>query len=117
MSENNEFPNADDYEVRKLVNLLILMMLKNEHDEFSIKPRDGKLQVLADFDELEPLDSDLLTGLVDRLKFMADLDTEIEDSEQSGQMELSIIDFGAVCCRVTTVPSEIGEGVVVSIER
>ncbi len=106
------YEHADNPAVRKLLNMLLLLMLTDEHDELSIRPIDGEARVLMDLDELTAPPRELLPGIVDRLKIMAMLDPDEDSVEQTGRFELEL-EAGIIRARVQTIPSPEGEGVLV----
>ncbi|MCB0325109.1 MAG: hypothetical protein KDD69_16105 [Bdellovibrionales bacterium] len=115
MYDDDGLEHAEEPAIRKLLHLLLLLMIKNEYGELGIKPIEGKLQVTVDFDDLVAPEPSMLAGIVDRLKVMAGLEPEITYREQSGRFDLSVND-SVVWLRVTTLPSDDGEGVLVTRE-
>lgn len=110
--EDDDMGHAEEPAICEALNTLLLQLIRDEYNELAIRPVDGELRVNADFEDLHPPEHYQLVGMVDRLKIMADLDLATEEVEQSGRIELNI--RGAVIClRVTTLPSDEGEGVLI----
>lgn len=117
-SIDDELAAADSAPVRKLLNMVLLLAIKDHASDIHFEPfeTDFKIRVKADgvLFEMVPPPRHLALALVTRIKVMANLDIAERRLPQDGRIELSVGGH-PVDLRVAVCPTMFGESVVIRI--
>ncbi len=110
--------NDDDAPVIKLINGILQEAIKTRASDIHIEPYENRLAVRFRIDgalrDMLSLSSRLSSTLVSRVKVMAQLDIAKKRTPQDGRFSLNLGER-AVDVRVSTLPSQYGERVVMRI--
>lgn len=105
-------------EVREILNMLLLLCIKDEALELHIEPLEEKITMISRGSRTEFVSPSqrVFWGIIGRLRIMAGLPTDI-GRPQSGTFKLSIGEEGSHQFSVRTVPVLGGEDILVSIYK
>jgi type IV pilus assembly protein PilB len=110
--------SADDAPVIKLVNQIVAQAVEQGASDVHLEPEGGEMRVRFRIDgvliETTSIPRRMLSGVVSRVKIMADLDIAERRVPQDGRVGLTI-DGHQVDLRVVTLPSVHGESIVMRI--
>jgi type IV pilus assembly protein PilB len=110
--------SADDQPVIKLVNQVIAQAVEQGASDIHLEPEDHQLRVRFRIDgvliETTQIPKRMVSGVVSRVKIMADLDIAERRVPQDGRVSLTI-DGHQIDLRVVTLPSVHGESIVMRI--
>jgi len=110
--------SADDAPVIKLVNQVIAQAVEQGASDIHFEPDDRELRVRFRIDgvlvETTQIPRRMVSGVVSRVKIMADLDIAERRVPQDGRVGLTI-DGHQIDLRVVTLPSVHGESIVMRI--
>ena len=109
---------ADAAPVRKLLNLVLLMAIKENASDIHLEPFENefKIRMKADgvLQEMVPPPKHLSFAITTRIKVMANLDIAERRLPQDGRIELSVSGH-PVDLRVSVLPTLFGESVVMRV--
>ena len=109
---------ADSAPVRKLLNLVLLMAIKENASDIHLEPFESefKIRMKADgvLQEMVPPPKHLSFAITTRIKVMANLDIAERRLPQDGRIELSVSGH-PVDLRVSVLPTLFGESVVMRV--
>ncbi|MGB0656040.1 MAG: GspE/PulE family protein [Pirellulales bacterium] len=109
---------ADSAPVRKLLNLVLLMAIKENASDIHLEPFESefKIRMKADgvLQEMVPPPKHLSFAITTRIKVMANLDIAERRMPQDGRIELSVSGH-PVDLRVSVLPTLFGESVVMRV--
>jgi type IV pilus assembly protein PilB len=109
---------ADAAPVRKLLNLVLLMAIKENASDIHLEPfeTEFKIRMKADgvLQEMVPPPKHLSFAITTRIKVMANLDIAERRLPQDGRIELSVAGH-PVDLRVSVLPTLFGESVVMRV--
>ena len=109
---------ADAAPVRKLLNLVLLMAIKENASDIHLEPFESefKIRMKADgvLQEMVPPPKHLSFAITTRIKVMANLDIAERRMPQDGRIELSVSGH-PVDLRVSVLPTLFGESVVMRV--
>ena len=109
---------ADSAPVRKLLNLVLLMAIKENASDIHLEPFESefKIRMKADgvLQEMVPPPKHLSFAITTRIKVMANLDIAERRMLQDGRIELSVSGH-PVDLRVSVLPTLFGESVVMRV--
>jgi len=109
---------ADSAPVRKLLNLVLLMAIKENASDIHLEPfeTEFKIRMKADgvLQEMVPPPKHLSFAITTRIKVMANLDIAERRMPQDGRIELSVSGH-PVDLRVSVLPTLFGESVVMRV--
>ena len=109
---------ADAAPVRKLLNLVLLMAIKENASDIHLEPFESefKIRMKADgvLQEMVPPPKHLSFAITTRIKVMANLDIAERRLPQDGRIELSVAGH-PVDLRVSVLPTLFGESVVMRV--
>ena len=109
---------ADSAPVRKLLNLVLLMAIKENASDIHLEPFESefKIRMKADgvLQEMVPPPKHLSFAITTRIKVMANLDIAERRMPQDGRIELSVSGH-PVDPRVSVLPTLFGESVVMRV--
>ena len=109
---------ADSAPVRKLLNMVLLMAIKDRASDLHFEPfeHEFKIRIRADgvLYEMVPPPRHLAFAITTRIKVMADLDIAERRMPQDGRIRLSVGGH-PVDLRVSVLPTMFGESVVMRI--
>ena len=109
---------ADAAPVRKLLNLVLLMAIKENASDIHLEPFESefKIRMKADgvLQEMVPPPKHLSFAITTRIKVMANLDIAERRLPQDGRIELSVSGH-PVDLRVSVLPTLFGESVVMRV--
>ncbi|MDO4628802.1 MAG: ATPase, T2SS/T4P/T4SS family, partial [Planctomycetia bacterium] len=109
---------ADSAPVRKLINMVILMAIRDRASDIHLEPFENefKIRIRADGQlyELVPPPKHLAFAITTRIKVMANLDIAERRLPQDGRIELSVGGH-PVDLRVSVLPTLFGESVVMRV--
>lgn len=104
--------------VRKLVNMILLMGIKDQASDIHFEPFEDEYKVRMRCDgvlyDLVPPPRHLATAISSRIKVMANLDIAERRLPQDGRIELNI-GGSTVDMRVSVLPTMFGESVVIRV--
>jgi type IV pilus assembly protein PilB len=104
--------------VRKLINMLLLMAIKDQASDIHFEPFEDEYKVRMRCDgvlyEMIPPPRHLANAMSSRIKVMANLDIAERRMPQDGRIELSI-GGNPVDMRVSILPTMFGESVVIRV--
>jgi len=110
--------SADDAPVIKLVNSIVAQAVEDGASDIHFEPAGRDMRVRFRIDGiLSPtaaIPRRMVSGVVSRIKIMGDLDIAERRLPQDGRMSLTV-EGRALDIRVVTMPSVLGEGVVMRI--
>ena len=109
---------ADSEPVRKLLNMVLLMAIKDHASDLHFEPFEDEFRIRIKADgvlfEMVPPPRHMAAALVTRIKVMANLDIAERRLPQDGRIELTIFGF-PVDLRVSVLPTMFGESVVMRV--
>jgi type IV pilus assembly protein PilB len=109
---------ADDAPVVKLVNSIIAQAVEDGASDVHFEPQGKEMRVRFRVDgvlqERTSIPRRMVPGTVSRVKIMADLDIAEKRLPQDGRVSLTV-EGHAVDCRIVTMPSVEGEGIVMRL--
>ena len=109
---------ADSEPVRKLLNMVLLMAIKDHASDLHFEPFEDEFRIRIKADgvlfEMVPPPRHMAAALVTRIKVMANLDIAERRMPQDGRIELTIFGF-PVDLRVSVLPTMFGESVVMRV--
>ncbi|MDX1965398.1 MAG: ATPase, T2SS/T4P/T4SS family [Pirellulales bacterium] len=109
---------ADSEPVRKLLNMVLLMAIKDHASDLHFEPFEDEFRIRIKADgvlfEMVPPPRHMAAALVTRIKVMANLDIAERRLPQDGRIELSIGGY-PVDLRVAVLPTMFGESVVMRV--
>ena len=110
--------SAEDAPVIKLVNSLIAQAVEEGASDIHMEPdgRDMRVRFRIDgvLSESTTIPRRMVAGVVSRVKIMGDIDIAEKRVPQDGRVSL-VVDGNPVDIRVVTMPSVLGEGVVMRL--
>ncbi|MEM1061256.1 MAG: ATPase, T2SS/T4P/T4SS family [Planctomycetota bacterium] len=109
---------ADASPIRKLVNMIVLLAIKDKASDIHFEPFEDEFKVRVKADgmlyEMVPPPRHLANAVVSRIKIMSDLDIAERRLPQDGRIELHV-GGNRVDLRVSTMPTLFGESVVMRV--
>jgi type IV pilus assembly protein PilB len=109
---------ADSEPVRKLLNMVLLMAIKDHASDLHFEPFEDEFRIRIKADgvlyEMVPPPRHMAAALVTRIKVMSNLDIAERRMPQDGRIELTIGGF-PVDLRVSVLPTMFGESVVMRV--
>ena len=109
---------ADSAPVRKLLNLVLLMAIKENASDIHLEPFESEFKIRMKSDgvlqEMVPPPKHLSFAITTRIKVMANLDIAERRMPQDGRIELSVSGH-PVDLRVSVLPTLFGESVVMRV--
>lgn len=109
---------ADSAPVRKLLNMVILLAIKDHASDLHFEPFESEFKIRIRSDgvlyEMVPPPRHLAVAIVTRIKVMADLDIAERRLPQDGRIRLAVAGH-PVDLRVSVLPTMFGESVVMRI--
>ncbi len=109
---------ADSAPVRKLLNLVLLMAIKENASDIHLEPFESEFKIRMKSDgvlqEMVPPPKHLSFAITTRIKVMANLDIAERRMPQHGRIELSVSGH-PVDLRVSVLPTLFGESVVMRV--
>ena len=109
---------ADSAPVRKLLNLVLLMAIKENASDIHLEPFEDNFRIRMKADgvlqEMVPPPKHLSFAITTRIKVMANLDIAERRMPQDGRIELSVSGH-PVDLRVSVLPTLFGESVVMRV--
>ena len=109
---------ADSAPVRKLLNLVLLMAIKENASDIHLEPFESEFKIRMKSDgvlqEMVPPPKHLSFAITTRIKVMANLDIAERRMPQDGRLELSVSGH-PVDLRVSVLPTLFGESVVMRV--
>lgn len=113
-----ELDQADSAPIRKLLNMILLLAIKDQASDIHFEPFEDEFKVRIKADgmlyEMVPPPRHLANAIVTRIKVMAELDIAERRLPQDGRIELSV-GGNKVDLRVSTLPTMCGESVVMRV--
>jgi type IV pilus assembly protein PilB len=117
-TENAVFSKSDDTPTIELVNDIISKAIRHNASDIHFEPLEKELRVRYRLDGVlqntKTLPLDKKAGVISRLKIMADLDIAEKRRPQDGRIRQEF-DDKVVDIRVSTLPTDFGEKVVLRI--
>lgn len=111
-------PDADEAPIRKLLNMILLLAIKDQASDVHFEPFEDEFRVRIKADgmlyELVPPPRHLANAIVSRIKIMSELDITERRLPQDGRIELNVGSH-AVDLRVSVLPTLFGEAVVMRV--
>ena len=109
---------ADAAPIRKLVNMVLLMAIKDQASDVHFEPFEDEFKIRVKADgvlyEMVPPPRHLGNAIISRIKIMADLDIAERRLPQDGRIELNV-GGNAVDLRVSILPTMFGEACVMRV--
>ncbi len=109
---------ADSAPVRKLLNMILLLAIKDHASDIHFEPFEDEFRIRIKADgvlyEMVPPPRHLAFAITTRIKVMADLDIAERRMPQDGRIELSVGGH-PVDLRVSVLPTMFGESVVMRV--
>ena len=109
---------ADSAPVRKLLNMVLLMAIKDHASDIHFEPFEDEFKVRVKADgmlyEMVPPPRHLANAITSRIKIMSDLDIAERRLPQDGRIELNVGGHN-VDLRVSVLPTLFGEAVVMRV--
>ena len=109
---------ADAAPIRKLLNMVLLLAIKDQASDIHFEPFEDefKIRVRADgvLYEMVPPPRHLANAIISRIKVMAELDIAERRLPQDGRIELSV-GGNPVDLRISVLPTMFGESVVMRV--
>ncbi|HEY2147607.1 MAG TPA: ATPase, T2SS/T4P/T4SS family, partial [Pirellulales bacterium] len=109
---------ADSAPVRKLLNMVLLMAIKDHASDLHFEPFEDEFRIRIKADgvlfEMVPPPRHLSFAITTRIKVMADLDIAERRLPQDGRIELNVGGH-PVDLRVSVLPTMFGESVVMRV--
>ena len=126
--EGNDFSNkydlsnpeemADAAPIRKLLNMILLMAIRDQASDIHFEPFEDEFKVRIKADgmlyELLPPPRHLANAIVSRIKIMSELDIAERRLPQDGRIELNV-GGSRIDLRVSVLPTLFGEAVVMRV--
>ena len=111
-------PDADEAPIRKLLNMILLLAIKDQASDVHFEPFEDEFRVRIKADgmlyELVPPPRHLANAIVSRIKIMSELDIAERRLPQDGRIELNVGGH-SVDLRVSVLPTLFGEAVVMRV--
>ncbi len=109
---------ADAAPIRKLLNMILLLAIKDQASDIHFEPFEDEFKVRVKADgmlyEMVPPPRHLANAIVSRIKVMSNLDIAERRLPQDGRIELSV-GGNPVDLRVSVLPTIFGESVVMRV--
>lgn len=109
---------ADAAPIRKLLNMIMLLAIKDQASDIHFEPFEDEFKVRVKADgmlyEMVPPPRHLANAIVTRIKVMAELDIAERRLPQDGRIELNV-GGNQVDMRVSVLPTMFGESVVMRV--
>ncbi|ODA30349.1 GspE/PulE family protein [Planctopirus hydrillae] len=109
---------ADAAPIRKLLNMILLLAIKDQASDIHFEPFEDEFKVRVKADgmlyEMVPPPRHLANAIVSRIKIMSDLDIAERRLPQDGRIELNV-GGNSVDLRVSILPTLFGEAVVMRV--
>ncbi|MBI5254611.1 type II/IV secretion system protein [Candidatus Falkowbacteria bacterium] len=109
----------DGANITEMVDLLIAVAIFANASDFHIEAGKEKIQVRfridGVLDDVAEINTGLLKRLLDRIKLLAGLKINISDAPQDGKFSIKTEEFGEIDVRVSTIPTNFGESVVMRL--
>ncbi|QDV29293.1 Type II/IV secretion system protein [Planctopirus ephydatiae] len=109
---------ADAAPIRKLLNMILLLAIKDQASDIHFEPFEDEFKVRVKADgmlyEMVPPPRHLANAIVSRIKIMSDLDIAERRMPQDGRIELNV-GGNSVDLRVSILPTLFGEAVVMRV--
>jgi type IV pilus assembly protein PilB len=109
---------ADAAPIRKLLNMILLLAIKEQASDIHFEPFEDEFKVRVKADgmlyEMVPPPRHLANAIVTRIKVMAELDIAERRLPQDGRIELNV-GGNSVDLRVSVLPTLFGESVVMRV--
>ncbi|MBA4031143.1 MAG: pilus assembly protein PilB [Planctomyces sp.] len=109
---------ADAAPIRKLLNMIMLLAIKDQASDIHFEPFEDEFKVRVKADgmlyEMVPPPRHLANAIVSRIKIMSDLDIAERRMPQDGRIELNV-GGNSVDLRVSILPTLFGEAVVMRV--
>ncbi|MBL4885441.1 MAG: Flp pilus assembly complex ATPase component TadA [Planctomycetaceae bacterium] len=109
---------ADAAPIRKLLNMILLLAIKDQASDIHFEPFEDEFKVRVKADgvlyEMVPPPRHLANAIVTRIKVMSDLDIAERRMPQDGRIELNV-GGNPVDLRVSVLPTVNGESVVMRV--
>lgn len=109
---------ADAAPIRKLLNMIMLLAIKDQASDIHFEPFEDEFKVRVKADgmlyEMVPPPRHLANAIVSRIKVMAELDIAERRLPQDGRIELNV-GGNQVDLRVSVLPTLFGESVVMRV--
>ncbi|MFO0919073.1 MAG: ATPase, T2SS/T4P/T4SS family [Planctomycetaceae bacterium] len=116
LSDDSEL--ADAAPIRKLLNLILLLAIKEQASDIHFEPFEDEFKVRVKADgmlyEMVPPPRHLANAIVTRIKVMSELDIAERRLPQDGRIELNV-GGNSVDLRVSVLPTLFGESVVMRV--
>lgn len=109
---------ADTAPIRKLLNMILLLAIKDQASDIHFEPFEDEFKVRVKADgmlyEMVPPPRHLANAIVSRIKIMSELDIAERRLPQDGRIELNV-GGNQVDLRVSVLPTLFGESVVMRV--
>jgi type IV pilus assembly protein PilB len=116
LSDESEL--ADAAPIRKLLNMILLLAIKEQASDVHFEPFEDEFKVRVKADgmlyEMVPPPRHLANAIITRIKVMAELDIAERRLPQDGRIELNV-GGNSVDLRVSVLPTLFGESVVMRV--
>jgi type IV pilus assembly protein PilB len=116
LSDESEL--ADAAPIRKLLNMILLLAIKEQASDIHFEPFEDEFKVRVKADgmlyEMVPPPRHLANAIITRIKVMAELDIAERRLPQDGRIELNV-GGNSVDLRVSVLPTLFGESVVMRV--
>ncbi len=113
-----ELEQADAAPIRKLLNMIMLLAIKDQASDIHFEPFEDEFKVRVKADgmlyEMVPPPRHLANAIVTRIKVMSELDIAERRLPQDGRIELNV-GGNSVDLRVSVLPTLFGESVVMRV--
>lgn len=110
--------NENDAPIVRFVNLLVSQAIQDQASDIHIEPTEGDIRIRYRIDgvlhEMQPAPKTIQSGLISRLKVMAEIDISERRKPQDGRMSVRHAGRG-IDLRVATLPTVWGEKLVMRI--
>jgi type IV pilus assembly protein PilB len=108
-----------DANITEMVDLLIAAAIFASASDFHIEAKQEKIKVRFRIDgvlnDIAEINTEQWKQLVDRIKLLAGLKINITDKPQDGRYSIHTKKFGEIDVRVSTIPTNFGESVVMRL--
>lgn len=115
---NNPEEMADAAPIRKLLNMVLLLAIKDKASDVHFEPFEDEFKIRVKADgmlyEMVPPPRHLANAIITRIKVMAELDIAERRLPQDGRIELNV-GGNRVDLRVSVLPTLFGESVVMRV--
>jgi len=113
-----EADNVDAAPIRKLLNMILLLAIKDQASDIHFEPFEDEFKVRVKADgmlyEMVPPPRHLANSIISRIKIMSELDISERRLPQDGRIELNV-GGNQVDLRVSVLPTMFGESVVMRV--